>query len=90
MGKRNPKPQPWAEMSKKRKALEGGGGGGQSPLPEEEPAAWSGGRGREEPGRGRGGAGGEDRAGEHWELRAALQECSSPPPSQLPMSRQLG
>ncbi|KAL6033088.1 hypothetical protein STEG23_003547, partial [Scotinomys teguina] len=44
-----PNPRPWAEMSKKRKALEGGGGGGEPQLPEEEPTAWFGGS-SEEPG----------------------------------------
>lgn len=68
-----PTPQPWAEMSKKRRALEGGGGGGEPQLPEEEPPAWSGGRGGEEQGRGRGRAGeGRQAAFRSWD---PLQEC---------------
>lgn len=50
MGKEHPRAPAPAEMSKKRKALEGGG---EPQLPEEEPTAWFEG-GREEQGRGRG------------------------------------
>ena len=50
VGKEHPRAPAPAEMSKKRKALEGGG---EPQLPEEEPTAWFEG-GREEQGRGRG------------------------------------
>lgn len=53
MGKEHPRAPALAEMSKKRKALEGGG---EPQLPEEEPTAWFEG-GCEEQGRGRGGGG---------------------------------
>lgn len=81
-GKRKPpNPRPWAEMSKKRKALEGGGGGGEPQLPEEEPTAWFGGS-SEEPGRGRG----RRQRTEHMR-RASERRCSSGMPQS---SEQLG
>ena len=64
MGKEHPRAPAPAEMSKKRKALEGGG---EPQLPEEEPTAWFEG-GREEQGRGRGGRHRKEPAGEVWAL----------------------
>ena len=94
MGKEHPRAPAPAEMSKKRKALEGGG---EPQLPEEEPTAWFEGS-REEQGRGRGGRHRKEPAGEVWELRtsagmfqpsstaAALSgqlESTSPPTPQM-------
>ena len=60
MGKEHPRAPALAEMSKKRKALEGGG---EPQLPEEEPTAWFEG-GCEEQGRGRGGGEAREGAGQ--------------------------